>query len=137
LAYHQHATKCYVDPDGMPTKELSVIRYSLRPLRELFGLSPAAEFGPLKLKAVRQKMIDSGLARALINRRLSVVKRAFKWAVSEELIPPAVFEGLRAVAGLERGRTTAKEAPPVGPVADEIVDATLPFCPPTRGRLSN
>ncbi|HEY1189424.1 MAG TPA: tyrosine-type recombinase/integrase [Gemmata sp.] len=129
LAFHGHATNHYRDTDGKPTKELLVIRYALRPVRELYGTTPAAEFGPLKLKAVRQQMIDSGLSRALINRRVSVIKRVFKWAVSEELIPPSVFEGLRAVAGLERGRTAAREAAPVEPVDDATVDATLPFLP--------
>lgn len=129
LAYHQHATRYYVDPDGNPTKELVVIRYALRPLRELYGTAIASEFGPLKLKAVRQRMIDAGLSRGLINRRVSVIKRVFKWAASEELIPAGVFEGLRTVAGLERWRTAAREANPVEPVDDATVDATLPHLP--------
>lgn len=129
LAFHQHATRYYVDPDGKPTKELLVIRYALRPMRELYGTTPASEFGPLKLKAVRQKMIDAGISRALINRRVSVIKRVFKWAASEELIPAAMFEGLRTVAGFERGRTEAREADPVEPVDDTTVDATLPLLP--------
>jgi integrase len=129
LAFHRHATGYYVDPDGKPTKELLVIRYALRPVRELYGLTPAAEFGPLRLKAVRQQMVEAGLSRALINRRVSVVKRVFKWACSEELIPPATYEGLRTVAGLERGRTAAREADPVEPVDDGVVDATLPHLP--------
>ena len=33
------------------------------------------------------------------NRRIGRIKRAFKWAVAEELIPPSVFHGLQAVAG--------------------------------------
>ena len=47
----------------------------------------------------------------------------FKWAVSQELIPATVYEGLKTVDGLKRGRTKAKENPPVGPVADADVDA--------------
>lgn len=38
-----------------------------------------------------------------------------------------MYEGLRSVAGLERGRSAAREAEPVGPVDDATVDATLPF----------
>jgi hypothetical protein len=42
-----------------PTDELKNVRVALRPLRALYGMLPAAEFSPLKLKAVRQKLIDS------------------------------------------------------------------------------
>lgn len=54
----------------------------------------------------------------------------FKWAASEELIPVSIYDALRTVAGLRAGRTDAREPEPVGPVADETVDATLPFVAP-------
>jgi len=54
------------------------------------------------------------------------VRRIFKWAAAEELIPPAVYHGLVVVAGLQKGRTVARETRPVGPVEDAVVDATLP-----------
>jgi integrase len=56
-----------------------------------------------------------------------MVKRLFKWGVAEELVPPAVYQSLVAVAGLERGRTLARESEPVRPIRDEDVDAALPF----------
>ncbi len=59
VAYWKHAEQHYRDVDGEPTDELKNIRVSLRPLKALYGLLPAAEFSPLKLKAVRQKMADS------------------------------------------------------------------------------
>src|SRR5262249_36105192 len=55
------------------------------------------------------------------------VKRVFKWAVAEELVPPAVYQGLAAVAGLQKGRTAAREAEPVEPVEPAHVVAVLPF----------
>jgi hypothetical protein len=36
--------------------------YAISPLKELYGTTPAADFGPLALKVVRQKMIDAGCA---------------------------------------------------------------------------
>jgi site-specific recombinase XerD len=128
-AYMEFAARYYVDADRKPTKELAVLKYAVKPVRELYAHTPAAEFGPLALKAVRRHMIDADLSRALVNRRVGAVKRAFKWAVSEELVPPSVYEALRSVAGLERGRTDAREAEPVGPVDDATVDATLPHLP--------
>lgn len=40
---------------------------------------------------------------------------------------PATYQGLASVAGLQKGRTEAREMEPVGPVDDAVVDATLPF----------
>src|SRR5947209_8625110 len=59
LAFWQHAERHDRREDGTPTNELSEFRASLKPLKELYGAQPAADFGPLKLKAVRQKMIEA------------------------------------------------------------------------------
>ena len=60
------------------SEEVPHIIYSFRPLKELYSNLPAAEFGPVKLKAVRQKMIESGICRTEINKRIGRVKRLFK-----------------------------------------------------------
>ena len=123
--------KSYYQKDGKPTHELACMRDAIRPLRKLYGRSRATEFGPLKLKAIRQHMIDvQSLARTEVNKRIGRIKRVFKYAVSEELIPPSVFEGLRTVDGLRFGRTTARETEPVTPVAAADVEATLPYVSP-------
>jgi integrase len=112
------------------SRELINIKHSLRRLKELYGHTLARDFGPLALKAIRQRMIDDGLARNTINSRIGKIRRVFKWAASEELLPVAVHQGLKTVDGLLRGRTKARETPPVLPVADSIVDTTLPHLPP-------
>jgi integrase len=43
----------------------------------------------------------------------------------------AVYQALRTVAGLRKGRSDAREKPPVGPVPDELVERTLPRLSPT------
>ena len=130
IAYYGHAEKYYSGPDGKPTKELGCMKAATKPVRELYGVLPAVQFGPLALRAVRQKMIDTGLCRGLVNRRTDRVKRVFKWAVAEELVPVATYEALRALAGLRQGRTEARESEPVKPVADDVVKATLSHLPP-------
>src|SRR5262249_42823332 len=52
--------------------------------------------------------------------------RAFKWAVGEEMVPPSVHHGLKAVPGLRRGRADVRESEPVKPVPDAFVDAIGP-----------
>jgi integrase len=130
LLYWRFA-KSYYRKHSEPTSELDYVRLSLRPLRKLYGKSLAAEFGPLALKAIQQHLINAGLTRGGINGRIERLKRLFRWAVSEELVPASVIWGLNSVPGLRRGRTNAKESPPVLPVPDAIIDATLPFLPPT------
>lgn len=71
-------------------------------------------------------MIEAGLARTTINQRIGRVVRLFKWAVENELIPPQVYQGLGCVVGLQRGRSGAREAEPVGPVEDARVEAVRP-----------
>jgi site-specific recombinase XerD len=129
VAFLDHAERYYVDADGVQTKEVRVLKYAIKPVRDLYAERPAVEFGPLALKAVRQKLIDAQLCRTLINRRIDAVKRVFKWAASEELVPVSVYEALRTLPGLRKGRSTAREAEPVGPVDDATVDATLPHLP--------
>ncbi len=120
----------YYARGGKPTSTLDGIRRSLRVLRQLYGTTPANEFGPMALKAVRQAMLESGrLSRTTINKRIDIIRRMFQWAVAEQIVAPAVYQGLQAVAGLRKGRTEAREPTPVLPVADEVVDATLPHLP--------
>jgi integrase len=74
-------------------------------------------------------MVKSGLSRGVVNARVNRVRRVFKWAASFELVPAAVHEALRTVAGLQRGRSEAPEGEGVKPVPAEYVTATLPFLP--------
>jgi integrase len=116
----------YYRKNGEPTSEPRSIALSIRPLRRLYGHTLAKDFGPLALKAVRQEMVDAKLCRNEVNKRTGRIVRAFKWAVENELIPPAVHHGLKAVSGLRRGRSEAQESEPVNPVPDPHVDAVQP-----------
>jgi len=90
LRYRTFAEGYYVK-DGKPTKELEEMRLAVKPIRELYGETLAREFGPLKLKAVQQHLIKADLSRNVINHRVNRINRIFKWAVSEQLIPPSVY----------------------------------------------
>lgn len=129
LAYFRHAQAYYVK-DGRPTSEQDNIRQALRFVRQCSGPTPALEFGPLALKVVRQAMIDAGRSRRLINKDVHRIRGMFKWAAAEELYPGEALAALAAVAGLEKGRSDAGERPPVRPVAQETVEATLPHLSP-------
>ncbi len=116
---------------GKSRKQLDNIKLALRPLRLLYGMSPAASFGPLALKAVRQKMIESGWCRNYVNHCVGRVKRVFCWASENEVLPPSVYASLQAVRGLSRNRSEARETAPVQPVSEDHVRVVFPFISPT------
>ncbi len=134
--FHEYAKRRYRKTDRTETSKLTEYRLVIRRLRELYvepslkeGESPfkAGDLTPLKLKAARQSWVVDGLARNECNRRAAMVKRIFRWAVSEELVSVAALNALETVAGLERGQTAARETEPIGPVDDAAVNATVPF----------
>lgn len=128
--YWNHVKTYYPDQ----TRE-STIKPTLRRLRRLYGPTLAFEFGPLAMKAFQRALIDERIAlkdggtqrlsRPYVNRALQWVRRMFKWAVGEELVPVTVLAALQSVEGLKVGRTEAPEPPPVKPVADDTIDATI------------
>jgi integrase len=125
LAFWSHAEKYYSCADGTPSLELDSFRLSLKPLRHLYGHVKASEIGPLALKAVRQKMIEDDLSRKVINQRIGRIKRMFRWATENELVPPSLYHGLLAVRGLQKGRAGARETMPVKPAPREAVKKVL------------
>jgi integrase len=125
--FWMHAETYYRHADGTPTSEVANFRPCLAILNRLHGPTLARDFGPLALQSLRAKMIEKGWCRRVINRATDRVKMVFKWAVAKELIPPSVYQALQTVAGLRMGRCAARESDPVKPVADEVVEATLPF----------
>jgi integrase len=138
--YWQHVETYYRHPDGTPTGEVQCFTYALRPLKYLHEETLAQDFGPSALKAVRELMIHGyrhpefgaqrPACRTQINARVKRIRRMFRWAVENELVPAAVLHGLSAVAPLKRGRTEAKESAGVQPVARAVVEDTLPMLRP-------
>lgn len=124
LAYWNFA-QTYYRKNGETTDELYGIKAAMRPLRRAYASLSVADFGPLKLKSVRQAMIEAGHSRKYINDNVNRIKRLVKWAVENELAPPSVYHGLQAVSGLKRGRTQARETEPIKPVPGAHVSAVL------------
>jgi integrase len=126
LNYLRHADAYYVK-NCQPTVEPGNIRLAVRPLRQLYGHTLTQDFGPVALKAVRGAMVEADICRSEINRRIGRIVRLFKWAVSEEMVPPSVHQALQTVGGLRRGRVDVRESEPVKPVPDAFVDAIEPY----------
>lgn len=121
----------YYQHDGKPTRHFANVKSAIRRLRARFGNLPATSFGPRALKDVRESMIREGLDRKTINGYVSIIALAFKWGTAEELIPSGIYEALKALTPLKRGRSEAKEGEPVRPVSDAVVEETKKNLPRT------
>ena len=95
-------------PAGKPSKELANFRDTFRPVRRLYG-GPCREFSPLKLKALRKVLIESGLSRNTINQRIGRIVHVFKSGASEELVPASIHQAAKTVSGLQKGRTRPRK----------------------------
>ena len=122
VAFLSHAETHYVK-NGEPTSEQHCIRSAVRPLRELYGLTPASQFGPLALKAVRAKMVESGLARNSVNAFIGRIRRLFRFAVANEMVPIETLTRLETVSPLLAGRTKAPDLPPRTALEQQSIDA--------------
>jgi integrase len=101
------------------------IATACRTLRIRYGKTCAVEFGPLALKSVRQQFVENGASRTYCNRLTDIIRRMFKWASSEQLVPVSTWQALTTVSGLRCDHTEAPENERIGPVEESIVDATL------------
>lgn len=140
IALYMKFAKAHYRKNGKLTETYVGLKSTFRPLKEIYGKTPANEFGPKRLKALRLRMLEprevdqdqtrvKRLARSTINAHCATIRRLFRWAAAEELIPAAVPQALAMVRGLERGRTEAPEPKPVLPVAEVTVEATIPHLP--------
>ncbi len=126
-AYMKYAKRYYGDS---PESEYHKLQSAVSAVRSLYGNEPAASFGPLQYKAVREHIARTGdRSRQYVNRLCEKIKRIFKWAASESLLPPSIAESLSMVDSLKEGRTDLRETEEVQPVDEEVVLATLDHLP--------
>lgn len=117
----------------------------LRVVSKLYATHSAVDFGPLQYKAVRETLIgdpkcqwSSGnqkknakpLSRQYINAQMKRLARMFRWAAANGDVPAEVYNTLRLIPSLQRGRTKAPESHAIGPVPLDTVKATLLHCSP-------
>jgi integrase len=140
-AYLEWADKTYRRPDGSNSSMLGNCLMGIRALKPFFNV-PAAKFGPLLLRRLRDDLVGQPgrrkgpdgkpipKFRKTINRTVRDICRIFKWAVSMELVPADVHQALLTVEPLKKGRTAAPELPRIRAVPDDIVEKTIAHLPP-------
>jgi integrase len=133
---YQAFADMYYQRNGKPTGEAVNVRHAIGHLRDHCGALAADQVTPTVIKSMREKMIEakrpSGrplYCRPTIDKRLSKIRRMFKWAAGEELVSASVWHALQAVEPLKPGRTAAPETEPVKPAPQRHIDAVLPLVP--------
>lgn len=111
--------------EGVP--QLDRVRRALRPVVEIYQSRLAVEFGPRCLKAIQQELVQRDLSRTVVNERCWWIKRMFRWAAAEELVPGGIHHSLSAVTNLRRCEFGVREGKKVGPVDLAVVEAVLPY----------
>lgn len=127
LGYLRHAKAYY---GTGTTSEYHRIKEVFKVVRDLYADLEAVQLGPQQYKAVRQRLIAKDWSRNYINAQMKRLSRAWKWAAAEGMLPASVYETLRLIPSLKRGRTDARETKPVLPVSEAVVDETVKHCSP-------
>lgn len=78
LAYWRQHVSNHYRKNGEPTSEQSCIGAALGFLEDSYGLTNVSDFGPLRLKTVREKMIETGMSRVVVNRYVGKIRACFR-----------------------------------------------------------
>jgi hypothetical protein len=97
VAYWKFAQGYYAGPNG---GEVACVKQAMKILREGYGRTTVADFGPLSLKALRLRMIERGWSRSYVNSQTGRIRRMFRWGVENEMVPASVYHALTAVMGV-------------------------------------
>lgn len=121
---------------GAWTSEVHIDRAAVAPALELYGDTPAAEFTPARLRAVRAVLVSRGLAVVTVNKYLSRIVHGLGWAVGQSLVNPDVPAALERVERLKPGRVASADRKPKSDVPAGVVTTTLAALRDNgRGRL--
>ena len=131
LAVHflEWAEKYYVK-NGEPTTSFDHCRNAVSLLVQHYGHESTDNFAPLSLVFLQDQWVEQGLSRPTVNRYVGIIKQAFRHGSKFGWVNPPTYHALLSVDGLKAGRTKAPEYKKIKPVADAIVEKTLPHLPP-------
>ena len=104
------------------SREPAQYSFAVRPLVDLFGPENACEFSPKKLKLLQVEMVRRDWCRNVVNHRTNRIRTIFRWAESEELVPPGTAHSLATVRPIPRTYPGVRNTDPVRPSSREDLD---------------
>jgi len=132
LAFHTWAEAKYT------SAQLDPLEAAIALAVEHLGGLRVSELGPKRFmryqETLTREYCRSGdrthrLARSTANRYASILRRIIGWGVTEELVPPSVHHGLRAVPALRKNLREVRETERVKPVPEADRRAVLLHAP--------
>jgi integrase len=111
---------------GELTSEIYAQRAAMNCLLAAYAATPVDEFGPEQLRAVRKGIIERGLARKTINGYQTRIVQMFGWGVGRQMVPANVWDTLKQVGRLQKGKTPARDPVRKKAAAWADVEATFP-----------
>lgn len=124
-AYLDHARQWYVK-DGDVTSEVGVIRQMCRRISRVAGHKRVDDLRAGEVESFVQQMIEDDVSRQSCNALLRRLRTMARWAVRKEVMDGGTLARIMAVPALRKGRTRAREKPPVRAVELERIAATTP-----------
>ncbi len=107
----------YYRKEGRTTSSVDRLRAGLELLTHAkLDKLPLRAFGPKALKRFQVYLMspkDRRWGRTTINRYTDAVVQMVKWAVSEQLCPPSLYDALKAVPHVRKGQVAKPGAKPV------------------------
>jgi integrase len=137
LHYLDQATRYYAKiGDGVPLG-IETSKTAVAFLRKYHAGTKAVDFDAVALERLMECMVRDGYirpgigkrfdySRNYVNRTAVAIRKVFRWAAKCKLVPTSAYEHLKTADCLRRGYTEARELPPIAPVDDATIDATLP-----------
>lgn len=129
---------------GVTKGRRGTMAMACRLLRELYGSTPAADFGPNKLRAFRAAGLAgnpnanpprAAWSRTTANTRTTCARQVFKFAVSHELLPEPQLRSLATVEAIAKGE--GKPAQKVMPVKyGDVWRTSRHLTRPVRGLIT-
>lgn len=125
-----------------PESELHRFEPVFKALKSLYAPEVAIGFGPKEYKATRAHLslpqvrtlkdktkVTRTRSRTYVNSLMKRVRRIFRWASSEGLLPASVFQALKTVDPIKLGRTDLPELEAVKPIDSATIEATIAHLP--------
>jgi integrase len=116
----------YYVKNGQQTETFDHYRRAVSMWVKHYGNESVNAFTPLSLVFLQKQWIEEDYARLTVNRYVSIIKQAFKHGVKFGWVDAQIHYALQAVDNLKAGRTKAPEYRKIKPVADDVIEKTLP-----------
>ena len=118
--YREHVASC------RSKVEQAHVKGMLKAVEKLYSHKRTANIGPAQLRRIRRLMLSQNWCQNYVNQQIGRVKLWFNWLAEESLIENSTYLDLTTVKSLKEGVFGVREKDPISPVADDVVDATLP-----------